>query len=87
MPSPPTPIIRASEIAQYAFCHRAWWLGTVQGYRPVTEAALISGTQAHARHGETVAASQHWRRIGVALLVVGGLLAITALCGLLGGGL
>jgi len=87
MPSPPTPIIRASEIGQYVFCHRAWWLGTIQGYRPVTETALTSGTQAHVRHGETVAASQRWRWIGAALLVVGGLLAVTALCGLLGGGL
>jgi hypothetical protein len=80
------PIIRASEIGQYVFCQRAWWLGTVQGYRPVNEAALAAGSQAHLRHGRGVAALQRWRRVGYFLLVVGALLGIFALCNLLGGG-
>jgi hypothetical protein len=83
----PTPIIRASEIGQYVFCQRAWWLGTVQGYRPVNEAELSAGTQAHLQHGRAVAASQHWRWVGLALLVLGGLLFAVLLCGVLGGGL
>jgi hypothetical protein len=81
----PTPVIRASEIGQYVFCHRAWWLGTVRGYRSVNEAALAAGTQAHARHGRTVAASQRWQRAGYALLALGGVLGAIALCALLGG--
>jgi hypothetical protein len=81
------PIVRASEISQYAFCHRAWWLGTVQGYRPVNEALLESGTQAHHRHGLAVAASQRWQRVGYALLAIGILLGAVALCGVLGGNL
>lgn len=83
----PTPIIRASEIGQYVFCHRAWWLGRVRGYRPMNETALAAGTQAHARHGETVAASQRWQRAGYVLLALGGVLAGIALCALLGGSL
>lgn len=80
-----TPIIRASEIGQYVFCHRAWWLGAVQGYRPVNDAALEAGTQAHLRHGRSVAGSQRWQRVGYALLILGGMLGAAALCGLLGG--
>ena len=83
----PTPIIRASEIGQYIFCQRAWWLRTVQGHRPMNEAALRAGTQAHLHHGHMVAASQRWQRVGYALLILGALLFAAALCGVLGGGL
>ena len=84
--SPLSPIIRASEIGQYVFCQRAWWLGTVQGYRPVNDAALAAGSQAHLRHGRGVAALQRWQQMGYFLLVAGVLLGIFALCNLLGGG-
>jgi hypothetical protein len=84
-PNSLTPIIRASEISQYVFCHRAWWLGTVQGYRPVNDAALSAGTRAHLQHGRTVATSQRWQRVGYALLILGGLLGAAILCGVLGG--
>ena len=90
MPSPsnpPVPTIRASEIGQYVFCPRAWWLGNVKGYQPVNEAALSAGTQAHLRHGRSVAASQRWQWVGYVLLVVGGLLLALVLCGMLGAGL
>ena len=86
-PDPHTPIIRASEISQYVFCHRAWWLGTVQGYRPANEAALNAGTKVHHRHGRSVAASQRWQQVGYILLVIGGLIGVVALCGLIGEGL
>ena len=84
--TPLSSIIRASEIGQFVFCQRAWWLGAVQGYRPVNDAALAAGTQAHARHGRSVAALQRWQQIGYVLLVLGALLGIFALCSLLGGG-
>ena len=93
-PSTPTsdsntlsPIVRASEIGQYVFCRRAWWLGAVQGYRPVDETALSAGAKAHLQHGRSVAASQRWQRVGYVLLVAGALLGTFALCELLGGGL
>jgi hypothetical protein len=82
---PRIPTIRASEIGQYVFCHRAWWLGAVQGYRPVNDAALEAGTRAHLRHGRTVAGSQRWQRVGYTLLILAGMLIAVALCGLLGG--
>jgi hypothetical protein len=82
---PHTPIIRASEIGQYVFCHRAWWLGAVQGYRPVNDAALEAGTRTHLQHGRSVAGSQRWRRMGYILITLGGILGAIALCSLLGG--
>ena len=80
-----TPIIRASEIGQYIFCRRAWWLGDVQGYRPVDDAALSAGVQAHLQHGRTVAVAQRWQWAGYVLLVAGALLGALLMCGLLGG--
>jgi hypothetical protein len=84
--APLSSIIRASEIGQFVFCERAWWLGAVQGYRSVNDAALAAGIQAHARHGQSVAASQRWQQVGYGLLVLGALLGAVALCYLLGGG-
>lgn len=84
--APLSSIIRASEIGQFVFCQRAWWLGAVQGYRPVNDAALAAGTQAHARHGRSVAASLRWQQVGYVLLVLGALLGMLALWSLLGGG-
>ena len=81
------PVIRASEIGQYVFCHRAWWLGSVQGYRPVNEAELNAGTQAHFQHRRIVAGSQRWNRVGYALLLLGGLLLAFILYKVIGGGL
>jgi hypothetical protein len=85
--NPRTPNIRASEIGQYVYCQRAWWLGRVQGFRSINEAELSAGTQAHVRHGRSVAASRRWQQVGYALLVLGGLTLVLALCGILGAGL
>ena len=77
-------IIRASEIGQYAYCQRAWWLGSVYGHASSNQAALLAGDQAHSRHGRGVAASLRWRQVGHVLLVAGGLLALFLLLRLLG---
>lgn len=81
-----TPIVRASEIGQFVFCERAWWLGTVQGYQPVNDAALSAGTRAHQQHGQRVAAWQTWQHIGYILFGAALLLGLVLLLGVLGGG-
>ena len=76
-------IIRASEIGQYVYCARAWWLGRVQGLAPTNVEALARGRDFHAEHGRSVAGAlrlRHW-----ALILVG----VAVLClivALLGGG-
>jgi hypothetical protein len=79
--SPPTsnaPLIRASELAQYGFCRRAWWLGTVKGIRPSNQAALTGGTQYHTRHAGKVRAAVRWRYLGLVSLGAGSFLLVIA---------
>lgn len=80
--SVPLPLIRASELAQYSFCRRAWWLGTVKGLPSRRQAALERGARQHRQHGRQVDQARRWQQVGLALLGSGlvGLLA----AGLLG---
>lgn len=65
-------MIRASEIGEYVYCRRAWWLHQVVGEQPAGRERRDRGITLHARHGRTVRASQ-------LLLVCGAGLAILAL--------
>ena len=56
MPRAPR-LIRASEIGEYVYCHRAWWLGRVRGEASANVPEMAAGAGAHARHGRTVAAA------------------------------
>lgn len=47
-------IIRASEIAEYLFCRRAWWLSRVAQYEVEESEALTSGSAYHHQHGGLV---------------------------------
>jgi hypothetical protein len=79
--SPPTnnlPLIRASELTQYGFCHRAWWLGTVKGILPTNQATLAQGTQQHRHHAGKVRAALRWRYLGLVSLGAGSFLLIIA---------
>lgn len=48
------PDIRATEIADYAYCARSWWLKRVQGVTAESE-GLRAGTAAHEAAGQRVA--------------------------------
>ncbi len=52
--SPPARLIRASEIAQYVYCPRAWWLSRIVGAPSANTQALAAGMAAHHRHGQMV---------------------------------
>jgi hypothetical protein len=73
------PVVRASEIAQYAFCARAWWLGQVRGYHSSNVAAMRRGEAGHRAHGRAVVGYHFLRRLAVGLLVLAGLLLIALL--------
>jgi len=62
------PIIRASELAQYEYCARSWWLGRVKGYRSANTKALERGTARHRVHGRVVVSYHRLRWLALALL-------------------
>jgi len=71
-------LTRASEVGQYGYCARAWWLGTVQGVRPGNVRDLLAGQTRHRRHGRQVVAYHRLRSMGYVLLVSALLLAALA---------
>lgn len=76
---PKVPIIRASELAQFSFCQRAWWLAVAQGYPPKNQGTLSHGVSAHNRHFQHVQTAQRWHKASVFLLGGGGLLLLAVL--------
>jgi CRISPR/Cas system-associated exonuclease Cas4 (RecB family) len=63
-------VIRASEIGEYVFCHRAWWLRVVQGHHSANVREMEAGTLAHTQHGRTVGAAATLRVIAIVILVI-----------------
>jgi hypothetical protein len=47
-------VIRASEIGEYIYCHRAWWLRHLRGHRSANVREMAEGSSVHAGHGRTV---------------------------------
>jgi len=65
--APRTRRVTASQVGQYAFCARAWWLGTVEKREPAHQARLDAGQVAHERHGWNVALAHLSRRLAMVL--------------------
>ena len=64
-------VIRASELGQYSFCAKAWWLGSVEGMPSVNVREMDAGRSAHEQHGQTVWLSTWLGRVGWILLGLG----------------
>lgn len=62
--------IRASEIGQYAYCARAWWLGSVEGLPSGHRQEMAAGEATHQRHGQGVRASLGLGRLAYAVLLL-----------------
>lgn len=62
--------IRASEIGEYAYCRRAWWLRRVRAAPSVNVARMRAGTEHHQQHGRLVEQSVWLRRLAYAVLFV-----------------
>jgi CRISPR/Cas system-associated exonuclease Cas4 (RecB family) len=72
-------LVRASELSQYAYCARAWWLGRVMGYRSANVEAMDAGTARHRAHGRTVEGAYRLRRLAITLLVLAAVALAAAL--------
>ena len=62
-------IIRASEIGEYIYCQRAWWLKRIEGYTSENVHELQLGTDHHEAHGKTVARAGQAGRLGLIFLL------------------
>ena len=63
-------IIKASDLAEYAYCHRAWWFSHVVGAEPLNEEARASGSAFHTHHQLSVRRAVWGRRVAYALVFV-----------------
>ena len=75
---PPSSIIRASEIGQWIYCHRAWWLARA-GYANQNQTELQAGIVAHEKHAQEVAQADELRTQALYLLILAILLIIATL--------
>ena len=73
-------VIRASEVAQYEYCARAWWLGRVRGYKPSNVEEMALGEEEHERHGREVIDVRRRERLAYLLLALAALVGIALLC-------
>lgn len=74
--------IRASEIGEYVYCHRAWWLKRFGGYRSSYVRELAAGRQYHEAHGALVYRSQLAKQVALLLIFLGTALLVFMLVAL-----
>lgn len=70
-------VLRASEVREYVFCARAWWLRRVVGLEPDKRQRtyMDHGTLLHKRHGLVVRLSSFFLLIAIILLILAGVAA------------
>ena len=69
-------LIRASEIGEYVFCARAWWLRTKGFEAGGWSVARERGTAWHKEHGRGVKSARRLRRLAAAATLLAALLAL-----------
>lgn len=67
-------MIRASEVGEYVYCRRAWWLKRFGGHKSSYVRELAAGRRYHEDHGKLVQRSQRARRVALALIFIAVLL-------------
>lgn len=72
-------ILRASEIGEYVFCHRAWWLHRVKGLESANRAQMLSGVALHVDHGLSIQRAGRLQRGAFVLLALAILLLVACL--------
>lgn len=72
------PVIRASEIGNYLYCHRAWRYRKL-GVESENQTELAAGTELHRRHGRKTLSALLLRTVGMVLLLAA-ILMLVAFC-------
>jgi hypothetical protein len=83
---PSSPVIRASELGQHAYCARSWWLERVQGIPSANVRELASGVAAHRAHGRAVVRYHSLQKLAYALLLLALCVGVMAVVALVRGG-
>ena len=74
-------LIRASEVGEYVYCARAWWLRREGAEQTRGQEARAAGTAWHLEHGRGVTAARRLRTLSTAAFLFAVLCAL-ALCAL-----
>ena len=74
--------IRASELGEYLYCQRAWWLRRELGVASQNVRELQAGQQYHEAHGRLVWRARYGRQMAAAVLLLGILLMIWQIMGI-----
>jgi CRISPR/Cas system-associated exonuclease Cas4 (RecB family) len=61
-------VIRASELGEYIYCRRAWWLRRSAGHEPLNVSERAAGVVYHEQHGQNVQSADRVRRIALFLI-------------------
>jgi CRISPR/Cas system-associated exonuclease Cas4 (RecB family) len=59
-------LLRASEVGEYVYCARAWWLRREGAEQTRGREARAAGTAWHAEHGRGVTAAARLRKLSTA---------------------
>jgi CRISPR/Cas system-associated exonuclease Cas4 (RecB family) len=70
------PVIRVSEIAEYVYCARAWWLRRAGGAKPADTERLQEGSTRHQHHGLMVRSSTLLVVLAGVMLLVAALIVV-----------
>lgn len=62
--------IQASEVADFVYCNRSWWLKRSRGVGPGQTKQIVRGNAHHKKHGRMLHQSLWARRTAYALLFV-----------------
>ena len=62
--------IRASELNEYVYCRRAWWLRRVGGQATVNVRELAQGSRFHEEHGRIVQQATWTQRLAYVLIFI-----------------
>lgn len=63
-------VIKASEIGEYVYCNRAWWLRRTYDVRPQNIQELRQGTAYHQKHGGQVRQAVLIKRLALVFLIL-----------------
>jgi CRISPR/Cas system-associated exonuclease Cas4 (RecB family) len=62
--------IQASEISDYIYCRRSWWLRQARGVAPQNIRQMETGQQFHQTHGRSIQQSTWLRRLAYVVLFI-----------------